>query len=240
MTPIDRAVIYPANRTPITLLTNSVIYWPNCVVRKKKYMGVVLVIIILLIPTWLIASSIKKQKQLEKWREKWRYECKVEARAFLQNAKANKGIPKVQTNLMLKDGEMAYYCSDADLYETRSVRTTTTAFTGVRVMPSVYIGGSRGGSSSTQEWMCISSGKLVVTNKRLIFDGGNTDRNILLSKIFSAESSVDGVEVSCENRQKSMIFACKNPLILAIIVRICASAPDPGQLGEINLDITIT
>jgi hypothetical protein len=177
-----------------------------------------------------------KQKKLDAWRA----ECKAEASVFLRYAKENNGIKQVTTNLMLKKGEAAFYCDDVDLYETRSVRTSTTAFSGVRVMKGVYIGGARGTSTSNQQWTCMSSGKLVITNKRLIFDGGNVDRNIPLDKIFSAESSADGVEISCENRQKSMIYACKNPLILAIIVRICAGVPDPTNLGDVKLDINLT
>jgi hypothetical protein len=185
---------------------------------------------------WLIISSIKRAKKLQEWRET----CKLEARAFLRKIQNEKALPEAYTNLMLKTGETAYYCDDVDLYETRSVRTSTTGYTGVRVMKGVYIGGARGTSSSTQEWTCVASGKLVITNQRLVFDGDKNDRNILLNKIFNAESTSDGVEVSCEGRQKSMIFACKNPLILAIIIRICAKAENPADLSNTKIDIQIT
>lgn len=186
--------------------------------------------------TWLTISSIKRSKRLQEWRET----CKLEARAFLRKIQSETALPKAHTNLMLKNGEVAYYCDDVDLYETRSVRTSTTGYTGVRVMKGVYIGGARGTSTSSQEWTCIASGKLVITNQRLVFDGDKNDRNILLSKIFNAESTSDGVEVSCEGRQKSMIFACKNPLILAIIIRICAKTENPSDLSNTKIDIQIT
>jgi hypothetical protein len=198
--------------------------------------GIILVFGLIIGIIWLVVSSINRSKRLQEWREN----CRLEARSFLKNIQIKNALPKAYTNLMLKNGESAYYSDDVDLYETHSVRTSTTGYTGVRVMKRVYIGGARGTSTSSQEWTCVASGKLVITNQRLVFDGDKNDRNIPLKRIFNAESTSDGVEVSCEGRQKSMVFACKNPLILAIIIRICAKAENPSDLSNINIDIEIT
>jgi hypothetical protein len=138
--------------------------------------GIILVFGLIIGIIWLVVSSINRSKRLQEWREN----CKLEARSFLKNIQIKNALPEAYTNLMLKNGESAYYSDDVDLYETRSVRTSTTGYTGVRVMKGVYIGGARGTSTSSQEWTCVASGKLVITNQRLVFDGDKNDRNIPL------------------------------------------------------------
>lgn len=164
--------------------------------------------------------------------EKRREELRAEARTFLSKIDQDQGLTPVATSLILKRGETAYFSGSADLYETRAVRHYVAGHSGVRIMKGVYVGGSKGKSVSSQEWTKVASGSVVVTNKRLLFDGDKNDRNIALNKIFNIESTADGVEVSCENRQKSMIFASRNPIILAIILRICCYAEDPAHLDE--------
>jgi hypothetical protein len=138
----------------------------------------------------------------------------------------------------MKSGETAFYSAPSALYETIAVRHYQSGHTGFRVAKGVYLGGSSGRSISSQEWSKIDSGTLTVTSKRLIFDGGTADRNAALTKILSAESRIDGVDVSVENRQKSMFFTAANPLVLATIIRICCQAPDPLDLSDTLLEIT--
>jgi hypothetical protein len=144
----------------------------------------------------------------------------------------------VPTDLILKSGESAFYSASSALYETRAVRQYQSGYTGFRVAKGIYIGGSRGRSTSSQEWSKIDSGILTITNKRLIFDGGSADRSVALGKILAADSSLDSVEVSVENRQKSMVFAAENPLVLAVIIRICCQADNPLDLSQTPLNIT--
>jgi hypothetical protein len=198
-----------------------------------EYTHVIIICSLFTLIAWPIYSGRKKAKRLNEWREN----CKLEARAFLNKVQSENFLPTADSSFMLKSGEVAYFCDDVDLYETRSVRSSTATYTGVRIMKGIYIGGSQGTSSSTERWTCVASGKLVITNQRLIFDGDKNDRNIPLNRIFNAESSQDGVSVSCEGRQKTMIFACKNPLILAVVIRICTQSPNPSDLNGIKLDI---
>jgi hypothetical protein len=136
----------------------------------------------------------------------------------IQNAKA---LPIVSTHLLLPINEVAFYYGPSVLYETRAVRHYQSGSMGFRVAKGVYIGGSSGRSLSTQELTQIGTGTLTITNKRLIFDGTSADRAIPLAKIIACEVHRDSVEISSSNRQKSMLFEAKNPLILATVIRVC-------------------
>lgn len=173
-------------------------------------------------------------------RRKHRARLYAEAREYIALVQQGQALPTVPANLILKSGESAFYSAPSALYETRAVRHYQSGFTGFRVAKGIYIGGSRGRSTSSQEWSKVDSGMLTITNKRLIFDGGSADRSVALGKILSADSSIDGVEVSVENRQKSMVFAAANPMILATIIRICCQADNPLDLSQTPLNITFS
>lgn len=130
------------------------------------------------------------------------------------------GIPTVPTNIMLKSDERAFYCAPASLYETRAVRHYQSGFAGFRIAKGIWIGGSQGRSVSNQEWAKLDSGMLTVTDKRIVFEGDGAARTIAVGKVVSVEERRDSVEVSVENRQKSMVFSAANPLILAAVIRI--------------------
>jgi hypothetical protein len=150
----------------------------------------------------------------------------------------SRALPIVTTNIILKSGESAFYSAPSALYETRAVRHYQSGHTGFRVARGIYIGSTSGRSVSNQEWSKIDTGRLTVTSKRLIFDGGSADRSVPLGKIVSVESSLTGIEVSVEGRQKSMVFEAANPLILATIIRICCQADNPLDLSQTTLDVT--
>jgi hypothetical protein len=162
----------------------------------------------------------------------------AEARRYVEAAQISHALPTVRTSVILKPGEFAFYSAYSVLFETRAVRHYQAGHTGFRLAKGVYIGGSRGRSTSSQEWSKIDSGILTVTNERLIFDGGGADHSVVLSKILSADSSLNGVEISVEGRGKSMIFTADNSLVLATIIRICCQASDPLDLSKTTLDIT--
>jgi len=173
-------------------------------------------------------------------RRKHRARLIAEAHQFLESARRDRALQPVPARILLKPGETAFYSAPSILYETRAVRHYQSGSVGFRVAKGIYVGGSKGRSISSQEWSQIDAGTLTITNKRLIFDGGGADRTVALNKVLSAESRMDGVEVSAESRQKSMVFAAENPLILATVIHICCQIPDPLNLSETQLQITFT
>ncbi|MFA6563973.1 MAG: hypothetical protein WCV00_18875 [Verrucomicrobiia bacterium] len=163
----------------------------------------------------------------------------TDARLFLADLKESRALPIVQTKIILKPGEQAFYSEPSALYETRAVRHYQSGYTGFRVAKGIYVGGSQGRSVSTQEWSKIDDGFLTVTNKRLVFDGGGADRDVSVKKVVSVQAGEETIEVSVEGRQKSMIFDAANPLILATMIRICCQAEDASDLSKTTFDVTI-
>ncbi len=193
--------------------------------------AILIVIVVVALIIWASAANAKHQRE-------HRARSFAEARQFMASVEQSRALPTVATNIILKSGESAFYSAPSALYETRAVRHYQAGHTGFRVAKGVYIGGTSGRSVSNQEWNKIDTGRLTVTNKRLIFDGGSADRTVPLNKIVSVESNLTGIEVSVEGRQKSMVFEAANPLILAIIIRICCQADDPLNLSQTTLNVT--
>lgn len=184
------------------------------------------------------------KRQQEKEKEKARLEEEIknnsikDAKSWIEELKVNKCLQPIQTEMLLKNGEIAYWQEDAKLIETRAVRHYQSGYTGFRVAKGMYVGGSKGCSTSSQEWQVLARGKLCITNQRLIFDGDSNDRNIPLKKIIAVNTNDHAsIEVSTETRQKSMIFAVRNGYIITLIIRICAQSKDPNDLSGMQFDI---
>ena len=125
-----------------------------------------------------------------------------------------KTLKEVNTSLMLKKGEVAYFDISSTLSETRAERTSQSVFAGKR-QKNIFFGGSQSRSKSHQVLTTIDKGSLILTNKRLVFDGKKTNRNIKLNKLLSVEEesnffSSDQLEISVESRKKSMYFSVED------------------------------
>jgi hypothetical protein len=147
-----------------------------------------------------------------------------QAQEFVENVKQKLALPVVPTDIMLKPDETAFYSSPSALHETRAVREYHSAHAGARVAKGVYIGGTSGRSLSTQQWAKLDTGRLTITNKRLVFVGKKEQRAVSLDKVISVDPNLTAVVVSVEGRQKAMAFEAANPLIAMTIIRI---APNP-------------
>jgi hypothetical protein len=147
-----------------------------------------------------------------------------QAQEFIEEVKQKLTLPVVPTDIMLKPDETAFYSSPSALHETRAVREYHAAHAGARVAKGVYIGGTSGRSLSTQQWAKLDTGRLTITNKRLVFVGKKEQRAVSLDKVISVDPNLTAVVVSVEGRQKAMAFEAANPLIAMTIIRI---APNP-------------
>lgn len=101
-------------------------------------------------------------------------------------------LPTCHTNIILKKGEVAHFSYFADLIEERAVRGRYqggSAGVSFRVAKGVSfrVGQSRGTYHSDREPVAVSSGKLTVTNKRIIFDGDKKGFNITIGQLLSYE-----------------------------------------------------
>jgi hypothetical protein len=118
-------------------------------------------------------------------------------------------LPKstVTGGIILQNGEVCHWTSNSKLFEERAVRQTYGG--AVRVMRGVYIGGSQGESQGALRK--IDNGILVLTNKRLIFNGDFRNSEYKLDKIVSVEEWKDAIEIGASNRQKVQIFTTDEP-----------------------------
>jgi len=169
----------------------------------------------------ILSSIVSRIKRHLEWKH-----IRADAHEYLELAQKAGRFPTVETDVILKPDEKAYYSAPSSLYETRAVRHYQSGFAGFRVAKGIWVGGSSGRSVSNQEWTKLDSGMLTITNQRVIFDGASTDRTISIKKLVSVHPMRDSVELSVENRQKSMIFQAANPLILATVIGISGNVSD--------------
>ncbi len=169
--------------------------------------------------------------------QEWKRVC-ADSDAFFDLLDESGSLPTASTNILLQQGEKAFYSEASSLYETRAVRHYQSGMVGFRVAKDVWVGGSRGRSVSNQELTKLDLGTLTVTSKRIIFRGGRETRTIPIDRVVSVDSLRDAVDVGVSNRQKSMTFGAENPLILASIIRLtckgCGSIASDSDRGEFD------
>jgi len=239
------------NGITLTVLIIELLFVYLFVGRSKQIWTILLLVIILLgfmsLNGWWMVSIVgifilglvlqKRNQDSTRERDSIRNSISVQANGFLEKVKNQNGLTPIQSNLITKKGENVFWEEETSLYEVRSVRQYESGSAGFRVFKGFYVGGSKGKSMSNYELTHLDNGTLSITNQRIIFNGQTLDRTITLDKVFSLNRSVKQVEISVENRQKSMIFDVSNPFIFSTVFMICNQVSDPTDLSEIKLDI---
>lgn len=147
----------------------------------------------------------EKEEKREKEREAAKQRAK-EARLkevddWVERCAVAGGLVTITSNVPCKRGEGVIFEEDGiSLWETRKVR-------------------EKGGRSS-DHWMTIDTGKMVVTNKRVLFLGEKGNRTILSHDIVNMTAYADAIDVSSIKREKAMRFSCRNSLLLSTILRM--------------------
>ena len=182
------------------------------------------------IPLWV--RQARKAEVRRKTRENL-----AAARGFWEEAERRGGLKPVETTLLLKPGEQAYFCERAGLMEPRAVRTGTGNRVGVRVARGLWVSTGTSTYESNDVWKRLDEGMLTITNRRIVFDGGMGTRNLELAKLISVNPQVDGIEVAVENRDRSLGFTCSNPLQPWIVANVCARFPDPAKWDGKTMEV---
>lgn len=192
-----------------------------------------LIIIIAAIYIWVKAS---KKKEAEK---KSIIQRRIEdVKKYFNQINQEKKIPAVETSLLLKKGEVPYLNDRVNLLEMGKYTISRRGGGAVRVAKGVYIGGTTGKSRSYDELRDKDTGELVLTNKRLIFDGGANTREISLDKILSVTNHFDAIEVASEGKVKSLIFTgMSNPILWKALIYYIRQIPESGELPNAALEI---
>src|SRR5215510_1532346 len=188
---------------------------PRGAPMNEPYVGFGVLLAIAVI-VWIIVAvnSRAVKKDIEERQKRNR----DEAYRFFLEIEEQKKHPITQVDVVLKEGEVGVLQAPSVLLETRAYRIYGGA--GTRV-GRIYLSG--GASESHQRLREIDSGILVLTNKRLIFDGGHENRSIRLQDVISANAWSDAVEISSSRRQKSQIHTVQNPILWAEMIQMLAS-----------------
>lgn len=133
----------------------------------------------------------------------------------------NEELQIVTVPINLQKNELCYFTSYVDWLENRTV-TKRINYGGptarIKIMKGVYY---RAGSVNVQrvtseELQLIDSGKLYLTNKRIIFVGNKKNASIQLSKILSINPFSDGVGVEKDSGKSPIFRLSTNADILAM------------------------
>ncbi len=122
-------------------------------------------------------------------------------------------IPAEKLPIILKKNEICYslISNGVEYLEERAVRDTSGGFTSMRIPIgkgfSINTGRFGAESRSHDELTRIDVGNLIVTNKRVIFDGERKNVVIPLNKIMAVTAYKDGIGIDREDRKKTVIFA---------------------------------
>lgn len=195
----------------------------------------------LLAVVFFFVSLIFWAKRKEELKKQKHQQMILDAENYVNEVKDKKALPVIKSSIFLEKDENAFLEELTELKETRAIRKYSGGMRGVgfRVAKGVYIGagGRSGTSESHQEWRTIDRGNLIITNKRLVFNGNKENRTVPLKKIISVDVTLDLIEVAVEARNKTMIFSVKNGYIWGAVMNIVKSVEDPLNLGDLKLDI---
>ena len=131
-------------------------------------------------------------------------------------------LQTVYTNVSLPDGEGCYYECQCEWYEMRRVTKSVSyrgTSTSIKIVKGLryHIGSVTPSRITNDELIKIDSGRLIITNKRLIFNGRMKNVNVGFGKILSITPYSDAVEI-IKDSGKSPTIKCTDPDILARIL----------------------
>jgi hypothetical protein len=178
---------------------------------------------------WFYRKERTRKERMQGFRD--------DAAKYIATVKLNKKLPTVKTTIFLDEGESSFLDEPAQLSETRAVRQSTGSGVGFRVMKGVYVGGYSGRSESHKEWRRLDRGRLILTNKKIIYNGSTENRILLLKDLISVNILSYGIELATQKRTKSSLFSVQNPYIWRAAINIIKNVKDPLNLGDINLEV---
>lgn len=201
-------------------------------------------LVTLLIPIGVIILIYKYRRKMQlqkKEKRKAVIQSKVnEVKNYFDLVNQEKKLPTINTNILLKKDEVAYLQDSVRLFELRAARKSTRGGGAVRVAKGVYIGGTSGTSRSFDELREIDSGRLILTNQRIVFDGNTNTRDIKLDKIISVTGYIDGIEIAIEGRAKSQTYiGMSNPYLWKALIHYLRQIPETGELPTADIEVKL-
>lgn len=117
--------------------------------------------------------------------------------------------PIINPSLVLKDGEICYYCGDAESFNIKNVIThykQVGAYTGFRIMKGVTIGGSQGERVPIREDIEERfPAKFYITNKRIVLIADKFGFDLDINKISSVEQFRNGFKYTYKEKPRYVL-----------------------------------
>jgi hypothetical protein len=135
----------------------------------------------------------------------------------------NGELTSKEVDINLQKSEKCYFIIQVDWYEQRTV-TKRINYAGptarIKIMKGVYyrVGSVSGERVTNEEWKLIDSGRVYLTNKRLIFMGSKKNSNIRLDKILSFTPYSDGIEINKETGRSPLLSFKDNVDIFGLLL----------------------
>jgi len=132
------------------------------------------------------------------------------------------------SGLVLQRSETAHWCEPATLLEERVVRRRYeggTSGVSIRIMKGVSyrVGGYRGHSVAETGIVPVSTGDLVITSKRIVFNGDRKSFALKFDKLLGVEPYVDGIRLSAATG-KPRLIQLRSPRNLDLVCAILSQA----------------
>ena len=148
-------------------------------------------------------------KQIDNFRSNIETIQKAELRMNQRASILSGNIPHIDApdGLLLKKGEFAIF-TDTDVRYCQE-KTKTTYYGGsarIRVCKGVSIGGGKGVPVKEEYIATLDTGRLTLTNKRIIFSGERKSTTIQLSKLVAIDRYRDAIDLTKENAVKKTMF----------------------------------
>ncbi|MSQ17246.1 MAG: hypothetical protein EXR54_06720 [Dehalococcoidia bacterium] len=136
-------------------------------------------------------------------------------------------LPAVASDILLKKAEVAHWQSEAEFWEER---VTHKGYVGgshgvsIRVAKGVSyrLGGNRGQLVTEKDIIKVDEGKLVVTNKRVVFNGFTNSFSIPFSKLINYVVYEDAIQLDKEGKTKPGYFKLQDPEVVAALISAVA------------------
>lgn len=165
--------------------------------------GILIIVVIAIFVLYKLA--IFNSNELEAAAE----ESKDKFDTFVNQIQKSGELPVILTTLNLGKNEFAIMEGRSSLYEIKSFSTRAYAGTKVKMgnFP-IFLGGSQG--QRHEKLAKASDGKLVLTNKRIVFVGDKRSWESKHQEILQIGNAVTEIQISSKRYKKPVVFTVSN------------------------------
>jgi len=146
---------------------------------------------------------------------------------FLTDVRAGR-LPDVPAPIILQPGEVCHWVTLCRLLEERVVRREYVGGSrgvSIRLAKGLYyrVGGHRGRVVSERAIVPVDEGELVITSRRVVFNGRMRTLSVPYGKLVDVHAYRDAVVLARANKKKPEALAVDDPELVATIIRVAAT-----------------